>query len=104
MRISRGLTAWVIGIMIIAWSMTALAAGFLFTLDILDRSAISKLDEQKLTDAYIDAMIELEAVQTFYSKGGFTPKEYESYKDLLRFRTNLVLEFGKRKMEVPRIK
>ncbi len=90
--------------MVITASVTAMAAGFLFSVEILDRADIAKLNDQKLIDTYIDAMIEIEAAQIFYNKAGLTPKEHETYKEMLRFRTNLILEFEKRKIEVPRIK
>lgn len=104
MRFSRHLAATVISAIVIMACTTAMAAGFLFSVEIFDRAAIAKLDDQKLIDMYIDAMIELEASQIFYYKAGLTPKEHETYKEMLRFRTNLILEFEKRKIEVPRIK
>jgi len=104
MRFLKGVMSLAIVCLVLVSSASAWSAGFLFTVEILDRPGIARLDDQKLIDTYIDAMIELEAAQTFYNKAGLTPKEYETYKEMLRFRTNLILEFEKRKIEVPRIK
>lgn len=80
------------------------AQSFLFKLKILEDSAITALSDEKLIDAYIDAEIELEAVSTFFSTSGFTPREFDQYKSLLRFRTDLIREIEKRELDVPRIK
>lgn len=76
-------------------------ASFIFSITPLDKTKISELSDEQLTSNYIDVLVEVDAVKTFYSKGGFTPKEYESFKDLLRYRIYLVLEFQKRKLELP---
>ncbi len=87
---------------LLCFSYLALAS-FVFSVDILNKQQVSQLSDGKLIDAYIDVVIEIEAAKTFYSRGGLTPKEYESYKDLLRYRVWLVMEIQKRKLEVPRL-
>lgn len=83
---------------------TGIAQAFLFQIKPLDKAAIAKLTDEQLLDVYIDVMIELEAVNTFYNNAGIAPKEYEKYKTLLRLRTDLLIEIQKREIEVPRIK
>lgn len=80
------------------------AQAFLFDITIQDKKAIHQLSDEKLVDTYIDAMIELEAADKFFSNTGLKPKEYAKYKKLLRFRTDLIREFQKRELEIPKIK
>lgn len=84
--------------------VTGVGFCFIFDLKPMTKEEIHKLKEEKLKDAYIDVMIELEAANKFYSNSGFKPKEYEQYRALLRFRTDLIIEFEEREVEPPRIK
>lgn len=94
-------------VLVMGAMFVCLAAGssqaFLFEIKPLNQSAIVTMNDAKLMDTYIDVMIELEAVNTFYRNAGFTPKEYGKYKTLLRFRTDLLIEIQKRKLDIPRI-
>ena len=89
-------------IMVFVLSITAQAWAFVFEVPILEKDKIASLSDDALTDNYIDVLVETEAVKAFYSKGGFTPKEYDKYKDLLRYKIFLTLEMQKRKMEIPK--
>lgn len=79
------------------------AASFLFEEPILAPDAISVLDDETLLDTYVDVIIELEAVRTFYESSGFTPKEYRQFKDLLRYKVNLIAEIQKRELTAPKL-
>jgi hypothetical protein len=68
---------------------------------ILETKDIVLLDDQKLVDAYIDAVVEIDATKTFHSTSGFTPKEFKKYKSLLKYRLQLLFEVHRRKMEIP---
>ena len=68
---------------------------------ILEQTDIEKLTETQLMDKYIDIIVELEAARAFYTTSGFKPKEYTSYKNLLRYRIRLQMEMHKRGMEAP---
>ncbi len=70
---------------------------------ILEQADIEKLTETQLMDKYIDIIVELEAARAFYTTSGFKPKEYTSYKNLLRYRIRLQMEMQKRGMEVPSV-
>lgn len=82
--------------------MTVSVWAFLPTITILDKADIVQLSDDKLIDAYIDMLVELQASKAFHTTSGFTPKEYESYKNLLRYRILLLQEIDKRKLQVPR--
>ncbi len=68
---------------------------------ILDKKDIVKLSDDKLIDTYIDVIVEMEASKTFHTTSGFTPKQYTAYKDLLRYRIQLLIEIHKRGIEPP---
>ena len=71
------------------------------TLNILNKKEIVKLTDAQLTDTYIDIIVEMEASRTFHTTSGFTPKEYEAYKDMLRYRIEVLMEMHKRGIEPP---
>ncbi len=78
-------------------------AGFLYEVEALDKKEISKLSDEQLLDHYVDTMVEIEASSAFHKAAGFNPREYRSFKKLLRFRVDLLQEITKRKLELPRI-
>ena len=79
------------------------AHAFLFQVQVLDQKEISNLSEKALMDTYLEVLIEERAVTIFYTNSGFTPKEYNQFKELLRYRVYLMMEIQKRKLEVPKI-
>lgn len=70
---------------------------------ILDAKEIAKLTDSALTSVYLDTVIEISAINIFHKTSGFNPKEYQEYKNLLRFRYELKSELQRRKMDVPSI-
>lgn len=68
---------------------------------ILGSKDIQSLEDQKLVDAYLDALVEIQASNVFHATSGFTPKEYAKYKALLKYRYELLIEIHRRKMELP---
>lgn len=81
----------------------ALAQGFLYDVEILDKEKIRALADDQLLDRYIDAIIELDASSAFHRAAGFNPKEYKKYKLLLRYRVDLMMEIQRRELEVPKV-
>ena len=78
-------------------------AAFLYQLKILDDAAISKLSDDELIQTYIDMLVELEATKLFHIRAGFSAsKDFEQYKELLRYRISLRLEIEARKLTLPR--
>ncbi len=78
------------------------APSFLNTLKTLSKTAIKQLSSEALADAYIDVIVEIEANKSFHNASGYTPKEYESFKKLLKYRIYLIQEFRTRELDVPR--
>ena len=70
-------------------------------IEILEQKDIAKLADPQLIDTYIDVIVEMEASKTFHTTSGFTPKEYTAYKNLLRYRIQLLMEVHKRGLEAP---
>ena len=84
--------------------LNGISDAFLYDVNILPKTAIEKLSDEALIDAYIDVMIELEAAQTFHQTSGFgKASEYQKFKKLLRYRTDLIMEMRKRELEIPPI-
>jgi len=96
--------AVMIGLLLLQTLWITDAGAFLTDVSTLDKAAIAALTDEQLIDKFIDVMIELEASQTFHETAGFNnPNEYNKYKALLRFRTDLLLEIKKRELQVPQI-
>ena len=68
---------------------------------ILEKADVSKLSDEKLIDAYMDDLVELEAIKTFHTTSGFTPKQYDEYRNLLKYRLQLLMEIHSRNLEIP---
>ena len=81
---------------------SAFTQNFLFNMTPLDKPAIVKLSDEQLIENYIDVLVEVEALRTFYAKGGLVPKEYAQFKAIVKYKILLVQEINKRKLEVPR--
>ena len=77
------------------------AHAYISEIPTLDRKSIHALSDDQLMDAYIEAEVELEAQNAFHATSGFAPKEYDAYKNLIRYRMYLLLEMNRRKIEAP---
>jgi hypothetical protein len=76
-------------------------AAFTSNVVVLEKQDIGKLSDEKLLDAYTDVLVELEAVKTFHTTSGFTTKQYDEYRSLLKYRLQLLLEIHSRNLEIP---
>src|ERR1017187_65242 len=68
---------------------------------ILDKTAIVKLSDDQLIDAYENTIVEIEANRSFHATSGFSPKEYKDYKAMLKFRLLLLVDIHSRNLELP---
>lgn len=71
--------------------------------EVLSTKEIVKLTDAALTNIYLDTIIEIEAIKIFHKTSGFSPKEYQEYKGLLRFRYELKGELQRRQLDIPSI-
>ena len=80
-------------------------SAFALTADvtILPKEEIVKLSDEKLTDAYMDTVVEIEATRSFHATSGFTPKQFTEYKDLLKYKMRLLMEIHSRNVDVPQL-
>lgn len=75
---------------------------YLFELQILNQDEIHKLSDEALKKAYIETQIEIMADKIFFEKAGFRPPDYAKFKEILRYRVNLLSELQSRKLEIPK--
>lgn len=68
---------------------------------VLTQKEIALLSDDRLVDAYMDVLVEMEAGKTFHTTSGFKPREYARYKEILKYRLLLRFEIHRRKLEVP---
>ena len=74
---------------------------YLSSIKILERKDIVKLSDEAATAAYLDVAIEVESKHLYHRTAGFTPREYQDYKDLLRYRYELKAELERRQLDIP---
>ena len=79
------------------------ACAFLYNVTVLEEKAIGKLSDEVLIDNYIEVTIELAASTLFHQTSGFSPRGYEKYKGLLRYRVDLLGEMKERNLEIPKV-
>lgn len=79
------------------------ASAFVYELVIPERAVIVKFSDDQLMDAYIDALVELEAASAFHQTSGFTPRQYAQHKALIHYRYDLLREIQKRKLKLPEV-
>ena len=86
---------------LVVFAFINLGAAFMSEIQVLEKKQIVQLSDEKLIDAYLDVLVEIEAVKAFHTTSGFMPKEYRTFKDLLRYRLLLIMELTKRNIELP---
>lgn len=77
---------------------------YLSNIQILDKKDYVKLSDEALPAAYLDVLIEIDAIYASHIVQVFSPKEYQQYKDLLHYKYELKNELIRRQLEVPSIK
>ncbi len=87
---------------IVILSLTTLLFALPSDIKILTKDEISGLSNQQLLDYYIEALVELETARTFHNRAGFQPRDIQGFKDLVRYRLQLLFELHKRKIRVPK--
>ncbi len=77
-------------------------ASFLYRVQILDKETVMKLSDEDLMKNYVDMLVEFEATRIFYARSGFgSTKEYDKFRELIRYRINLLWEIENRKLPLP---
>jgi hypothetical protein len=88
-------------LMAVFWGGMLWATDFNFDVKILNKEEVAKLSDEVLLDTYLNAVVEIDAVKEIHRTAGYTPKEYDAFKELLRYRILLIQEMQKRKIEIP---
>lgn len=79
------------------------AVAFLYEVKNLSKDEIQELKNEEILEVYISTVIERKASEAFHGRAGFTPKEYNKFKDLLGLIVKLRQEMLTRQMDVPPI-
>ncbi len=76
----------------------------LYVSRILDKSSISRLNNEELIDYYIELMVDLDMSNAiFRDRQGTNPSDLMKRRGLFEARAYVILEMEKRKIEVPPI-
>ena len=70
---------------------------------VMPKEEIVKFSDDKITDTYMDTVVEIEASKSFHATSGFTPKQYDAYKALLKYKMLLLMEIHNRNLDVPQL-
>ena len=76
-------------------------ATFSSEITILEKKDIVKLTDDQLIDAYLDAVVEIDATRSFHNTSGFSTKDFKDFKALLKYRLELLIEIHSRNLEIP---
>lgn len=68
---------------------------------LLSPQEVHDLADNKLINAYMDTIVEIDAQKAFHATSGFSAKDYKAFKIMLKFRLVLLEEIHKRKIEIP---
>ena len=77
---------------------------YLSNVAILEKKDIAKLSDEAITDTYLTVVIEIAAIEQSHIVFIYSPKEYQQYKDFLRYKYELKSELLRRQLEIPSIK
>ncbi len=91
-------------LLFVAFSLVIASQGWAFFNDfqMLTKEEIAQLSDQAVTEAYINTQIEILAQSKFFERAGMVPKDFEKYKELLRYRVILIQELEKRNLSIPK--
>ena len=90
----------IILVVFLAIFMASSVDAFLYQMKFLKKEEIKALNDEELTNVYIEARIEDKASKEFHVAAGFnSSKEYNKRKDLIRFIINLRREMSERDVD-----
>lgn len=90
-----------LSLLLLACFTAPVFAAFTSNVTILEKADVLKLNDEGLIDTYTDVLVELEAIRTFHATSGFSPKQYDEFRDLLKYRLLLLMEIHSRNIEIP---
>jgi hypothetical protein len=87
--------------LLLVGALATQAFAFLSDMKVLTKEEIGKLSDTEIVEVYTSAIIERKATEAFHANAGFTPKEYDAFKELLGFIVRLRQEMLNRNVTVP---
>jgi hypothetical protein len=76
-------------------------AAYTSSFTVLEKKDIIKLSDDEITNAYMDALVEVQARKDFFGRFGFAGKDLDDYKSILKYRLILLLEIHSRNLDIP---
>jgi hypothetical protein len=76
-------------------------AAYTSELKIVEKKDIIKLTDDQLTEAYMDALVDVEARRDFFNHFGFAGKELDDYRAVMKYRLLLLMEIHGRNLDIP---
>ena len=76
-------------------------AAYTSTLVVLEKKDITKLTDEQLTDAYMDALVDVDARKDFFYHFGLSGKDLDDYKAVMKYRLLLLMEIHSRNIDIP---
>lgn len=93
--------AFVLAVMMLMLPLSAAQAAYTSDVKILEKKEIAKLTDEQLTDTYMDAIVDVEARKGFFNRFGFTGRDLEDYRAVMKYRLLLLMEIHSRNLDIP---
>ncbi len=93
--------ALVLSVAFIALPLCIVWAGYTSNVTILDKKDMISLTDEKLTDVYIDTVVDVQARKDFFNRFGLVGKDLDDYKAVMKYRLLLLMEIHSRNLDIP---
>lgn len=93
--------AFIVALMITLLPVSIAGAAYTSDVKILEKKEIAKLTDEQLTDTYMDAIVDVEARKGFFNRFGFTGRDLEDYRAVMKYRLLLLMEIHSRNLDIP---
>jgi len=93
--------AFILALALVLLPVSMAWAVYTSDLKILEKKEIVKLTDEQLTDTYMNALVDVEARKGFFNRFGFTGKDLDDYRAVLKYRMILLMEIHGRNLDIP---
>lgn len=93
--------SFILSVALIFMSVAGALAAYTSSMVMLDKKEITKLTDEKLTDVYMDTLVEVQARKDFFNRFGMVGKDLDDYKAVMKYRLILLMEIHSRNIDIP---